>query len=102
MKLGEKQELFSRCLSQLLTHIFLNGYDVRMGDVLAHDGHMENSLHYQKLAADLNLFYKGVYQTATEDHKQFGEYWENLHPLCTWGGRFDDGGHYSITHEGRK
>jgi hypothetical protein len=25
-----------------------------------------------------------------------GEFWEGLHPLCRWGGRFNDGNHYSI------
>lgn len=56
--------------------------------------------HELSLGADLNLFRDGVYLTETEDHRPLGEYWESLYPLCRWGGRFGDGNHYSITHEG--
>jgi hypothetical protein len=61
-----------------------------------------HSNHSIRLAQDLNLFRNGVYLSATEDHRKLGEFWESLHPLCCWGGRFGDGGHYSIEHEGRK
>lgn len=102
MKLGEKQELFSRLLPVLMQYMFANGYDIRMGAVERHTGGHEKSLHKVRLAADINLFYKGVYLTTTEEHEQFGIFWEGLHELCRWGGRFDDGNHYSITHEGMK
>ena len=29
-------------------------------------------------------------------------YWETLHPLACWGGRFGDGNHYSFKHKGIK
>jgi hypothetical protein len=60
------------------------------------------SVHKLKLANDINLFKDGMYLTKTEDHKVFGEYWESLHPLCRWGGRWNDGNHYSLEHEGKK
>ena len=60
------------------------------------------SLHRNKLAIDLNLFKDGVYLSRGEDHKPFGEWWEAQHPLCRWGGRFNDGNHYSMEHQGRK
>lgn len=89
------------------------GYSVRIGDVfrdprvhgvlgekLAY-GH-KSSAHKLKLAADLNLFLDGKYLTSDEDHEPFGIYWESLHPLCRWGGRFNDGNHYSLEHNNMK
>ena len=35
-------------------------------------------------------------------YAELGHYWENLHPFCRWGGRFNDGGHFSITDRGRQ
>jgi hypothetical protein len=58
--------------------------------------------HANKLALDLNLFIDGEYQTTTEAWKPLGEKWESLHPLCRWGGRFGDGNHISIEHNGVK
>jgi hypothetical protein len=60
------------------------------------------SNHRVALAIDIDLFKDGVYLSRTEDHREFGEFWEKLHPLCRWGGRFSDGNHYSLEHEGRK
>jgi len=60
-------------------------------------------LHPLRLAQDLNLFRKGVWLTRTEDHRELGEWWERLDPVCRWGGRFSrpDGNHYSHAWEGR-
>ena len=60
------------------------------------------SVHQLQLAADLNLFKKGMYLPDTEDHRMFGEWWEQQGPDCRWGGRFRDGGHYSLEHNGIK
>ena len=62
-----------------------------------------NSLHLVSLAIDLNLFQSGKWLQMSSDHRPLGEFWKSLHPLCRWGGDFTkpDGGHYSITHEGR-
>lgn len=62
--------------------------------------HMPNSLHYIGLAIDLNLFKNGEYLKDTNDHKELGEFWESLGG--SWGGRFNDGNHYSLEHNGRK
>lgn len=59
-----------------------------------------NSLHKQRLAVDFNLFRDGQYLTGTEDHGPLGECWVSLGG--SWGGRFKDGNHYSLEHEGRK
>ncbi len=61
------------------------------------------SLHRLKLAIDLILFRDGKPCWNSDDYRELGEYWESLHPLCRWGGRFrnPDGGHFSIAHQGR-
>lgn len=100
MKLGEKQELFSRLIAELIIEIYKAGYAVRIGDVFAKPRnpleHASNSQHYQKLAADLNLFKDGKFLKKTEDHAAFGKLWEYKHPLCRWGGRWNDGNHYEL------
>jgi len=60
------------------------------------------SCHKLKLAIDLNLFRDGKYLDKSEDHKPLGEWWEQQHKDACWGGRFEDGNHYSFTHEGVK
>ena len=102
MTLGEHQELFARLLPHLLLKLHELGYQARIGDVFAHDGHRKGSCHYIKLAVDINLFKDGQFLTTTDDHLQLGVFWESLNPLCRWGGRFNDGNHYSIEYEGRK
>ena len=101
MTLGKKQEKFAYMLTQLLVYIHEQGYQVRIGHVyrcmICKTGR-NNSLHKLKLAADLNLFKDGEYLTSTEDHRQFGQYWESLGG--SWGGRFNDGNHYSLAHNG--
>lgn len=62
----------------------------------------KDSLHCQRLARDYNLFRDGKYLSTTEDHRVLGRYWESLHPLNRWGGRFNDGNHYEmLTHPWR-
>jgi len=101
MRLGEKQELFAILQAKLIIYMYEQGYKVRCGDYYAREGHKNNSNHYIKLACDLNLFKDGAYLTETADHAEFGKYWESLHELCRWGGRFGDGNHYSLIHDGR-
>ena len=98
--LREKQSRFASMVGQLITYSYANGYELTFGDAFAHDGHCKNSLHYIRLAIDLNLFKNGKYLSKTLDHKKLGEYWESLGG--SWGGRFGDGNHYSLEHNGRK
>lgn len=63
---------------------------------------VRNSCHELQLAVDLNAFRGGLYLAQTEDWKELGEYWESLNPLCRWGGRFNDGNHLSLEHNGVK
>ena len=112
MTLGQRQKLFTQLISKLITFAYDNGYELTFGDayrdprVHGDVGSKKsyssaNSLHKQRLAVDFNLFKDGVYLTATNDHKALGEYWESLHSLCRWGGRFNDGNHYSLEYGGR-
>lgn len=113
MSLSKKQRDFSRCITQLLVKIHSDGYECTFGDfyrdwrVHGEPGTKlgyshPNSVHKFRLAADINLFKDGVYQTTTEAHRPFGEWWETLDERCQWGGRWGDGNHYSFEHEGIK
>lgn len=113
MKLGDKQKLFMRLLPRLLDFLHDQGYEVSIGDgyrdprVFGEAGEKKgygrrSSNHKIRLAIDINLFKDGRYLTQTEDHQPIGEYWESLHELCRWGGRYDDGNHYSLEHQGKQ
>lgn len=115
MTLGEKQRLFMKLIGKLLVWVYTPeeaGWAVTCAEFYrtpeqaalnAKKGSgIKNSLHTLRLAADLNLFINGVYKTDTKDYEEMGIYWESLHPLCRWGGRFGDGNHFSIEHEGVK
>ncbi len=113
MKLRKKQALFMKLLPMLLQyadvltartgilHEFTAG-DLYRAKTCSH-GHKDSN-HRKRLAIDLNLFLDGKYQTSTKAHQELGEFWESLHPLCCWGGRFSnpDGNHYSLKHKGVK
>lgn len=87
----------------MILHAEQLGYEVTLGDAYrppwAVWGHRK-SLHKKRLAIDLNLFRDGKYLTDTEDHQPLGEYWESIGG--SWGGRFEDGNHYSLAHEGMR
>jgi hypothetical protein len=100
MTLREKQSKFVRMVAMLILFATSRGYELTFGDAWAREGHRPGSLHYDRLALDLNLFRDGRYLKTTEDHRELGEYWESLGGA--WGGRFDDGNHYSLEHEGRR
>jgi len=112
MTLGEKQELFSRMVPGLMLKAFQLGFEIRLGDAFRDPrvhgelgkkvgyGH-KNSNHKNKLAIDLNLRHQdGEMVTDTEGHRELGEWWEKQHELCRWGGRFADGNHYALWHNG--
>lgn len=106
MTLRQKQSLFVRLVAILIKQATELGYEFTFGDAARMDrkGHMKGSLHYSRLAIDLNLFVNGRY-IRRGDHPAYvklGRVWEGLHPLCAWGGWFDDANHFSLKHEGRK
>lgn len=115
MTLRQKQSVFAFELADLIFFIKDSNYEVTFGEVLRSEEEAKRlkklgigifpSLHMYKLAADLNLFKDGIYLSSTLSHKKFGEYWESKTTeeleFC-WGGRFNDGNHYSIAHAGLK
>ena len=115
MTLREKQTLFTKLVAILIQNIYLAGYECTFGEAyrspweaerLMNEGKgIKGSLHTSRLAIDLNLFKDGKYLTRTEDYERFGKFWESLsgaNYTCAWGGRFQDGNHFSIAHNGRK
>lgn len=122
MRLREKQSLFSRLLPRLLDFIHSHdGWETTLGDghVERQVGHRVGSLHYYRLAQDINLFIDGKYIMDGKHPAwlEIGEFWEGLHDLCRWGGRFQtgydpvenfpleftgkDSNHFSVTHDGK-
>lgn len=111
MTLSEKQRKLVRMIAQLITWAYDNGYELTLGDayrdprVFGNVGEQQGygrsrSNHKIRLAVDFNLFKDGKYLTSTEDHRPLGEYWESIGGA--WGGRFNDGNHYSLEHDGRR
>ena len=110
MTVGEKQELFARLLSCLITQAHNLGFKVRlkelyrpkeMAEIYAERGvGIKNSLHTLGLAIDLVLVRNGEIMKDSEAYRPLGEFWKSLNPLCAWGGDFGDGGHFSIRHGG--
>lgn len=117
MTLRQKQSKFARMVADLIIKAYELGYEVTLGDAYRDPrlhgevgvkkgyGHPK-SAHKQRLAIDLNLF-KDIdgdgdldFAEKTEYHKELGEWWETQGG--TWGGRFNDGNHYSLEHEGIK
>lgn len=107
-RLSDKQRLFMWCQKELLTYAYDNDWAFTAGDFSRMDrrGHMTDSLHYSRLAADLNLFvfmenhweYIDTYEEAPSVWTSLGGYWKSLHPLTAWGGDFPsrDLNHFSI------
>lgn len=64
----------------------------------------KNSLHILFLAIDGYLKQVSTRKVvwARHHYAPLGAFWEALDPLCSWGGRFGDEGHFSIQHGGMR
>jgi len=115
MTLYEQRVLFTHLLARLIMEAFRQGYTITLGEVyrsaaeakrLAATGAgIAKSLHTEGLAADINLYRNGVYLKDTLDYLALGQFWEQMHSSCRWGGRFKtrpDGNHFSIAYGGRQ
>lgn len=111
LSLINKQKLFNYCLMILFSEIYECNYSVTLGEayrteeqskIYAKNGKgIVNSNHRNRLAIDLNLFDEnGNYLKNSCDYELFGKFWENLGGC--WGGRFNDGNHFSFSHNGVK
>lgn len=106
-----RQQLFAQMVARLILEASRMGYQVTLGDAYRdprvfgkmgeRQGYGESrSAHKQRLAIDLNLFKEGKFLSTTEDHRPLGEWWEAQGGA--WGGRFQDGNHYSLEFNGVK
>lgn len=109
--LSSLQFEFTRLVARLIDKLYEMGYTASLGDAYRDPrvhgtlgtklgyGHARSG-HKNRLAIDLNLFRNGKFLEGTESHRELGEWWEKQHPLARWGGRFNDGNHYSFIYEG--
>ena len=96
MSLRSQQSQFVSCVGKLIVFAYDQGYELTFGDTYpGKHKHAEFGKHPEGLAIDLNLFRDGRYLTTTEDHAPLGHYYESLDPKASWGGRWNDGNHYS-------
>jgi hypothetical protein len=96
MTLREKQSRFVLCVAKTILYAYEQGYELTFGDTYPGKfKHSESGRHPEGLAIDLNLFRDGHYCETTEDHAPLGHYYESLDPKASWGGRWNDGNHYS-------
>lgn len=127
MGLRQRQSQFALAYAKLILRIngyeavpmqpdtFTPGYEVTLGDAYRdprlHGDFGEKqgygrstSCHKLRMAGDLNLFYDGDYLATTTAHSEFGEWWESEFSdyKASWGGRFNDGNHYSFEVWGSK
>lgn len=98
--LRQKQSRFVKMVAKLIEFAYSQGFELTFGDTYPSKPHKKNSLHCLGLAIDFNLFKNGVYMDKTPDHLLLGTYWESIGG--SWGGRFGDGNHYSLEHNGIK
>lgn len=109
--LRQKQSRFVRMVARLIDKAHELGFELTIGDafrdprVFGEPGVKQGygsptSCHKKRLAIDINLFKDGKFLGTTEAHQLLGEWWESQGG--TWGGRFEDGNHYSLEHEGNK
>lgn len=113
MSLLHTQSEFARLVPRLIDKAYEMGFEVTLGDAFRDPrvhgdlgvkqgyGH-PRSAHKSRLAIDLNLFQGGKFLPGTEAHRPLGEWWEKQHELARWGGRFNDGNHYSMEFGGVK
>lgn len=113
----EKQARFVKTVAKFIDkatemgYLFTFGEALRppeMAEIYARQGKgITNSLHWKKLAIDLNAFYDSQYLNAEQKWhiphlENLGKLWESLDADCAWGGRFSkkDYNHYSFRHNG--
>jgi hypothetical protein len=103
----EDQSDFVLAVSHLIQFVYSQGFELTFGDAFrdtrVHGKYGEKvgyssatSFHKKRLAIDLNLFKDGVYLTNTEAYRFAGEWWIKEYPnKSTWGGKWNDGNHFS-------
>ena len=109
--LGQKQRRFTIMIAGLINYAYSIGYELTVGDAFRdsrvfgavgeNKGYgRSKSNHKIRLACDFNLFLGGKFLDKSSDHEPLGIWWESIGG--SWGGRYGDGNHYSIAHDGRQ
>lgn len=110
-ELLQLQWKFTRMLPKLFAQAHALGYEATLGDGFR-DSRLHGdfgvkrgygaakSQHKRRLAIDLLLFKDGKYLTDTKDYAPLGLWWEQQGGA--WGGRFEDGNHFSLEYQGAK
>lgn len=92
--LHQRQVQFAQLVPRLIDEAFRLGFTVTLGECMRR-AEPRPRCHSLQLAIDLNLFRDGVYLRDTADHEPLGLFWESIGG--SWGGRFGDGNHYSLS-----
>ncbi len=110
MNIHQKQLLFGYLFNDFLSQLHAMGYEHKNGEYKRTPYQasrnaklsvgVRNSLHLLLLAADIELYKDGKWLRDCEDYKGAAELWESMHELCSAGYYFQDGNHFSITHNG--
>lgn len=99
MTLGQHQQEFSKDFNKLLTYLFQNGYDVRIGEAERTKEQQEiyikqgksktiKSNHLIRCAVDIHIFKNNQYLQSKAELQIIGDYWESLSIENRWGGNF--------------
>jgi hypothetical protein len=106
-ELVRAQQRFTWMYGQLINETYRQGYAITQGEIWrtpeqaalnASKGlGIKNSLHCDRLAADLNIWKNGALITPPQS---VVAYWETLGGA--WGGHFGDPSHFSLGYHGRK
>lgn len=110
MTLSEKQAKFTQMIGEFIAKAYPMGYQLTFGEAYRTPEQAElnakkgigikNSLHTIRLAVDFNVFKNGYWLKEGKEFEDLGKVWESMGG--SWGGRFKDGNHFSLEHEGRK
>jgi hypothetical protein len=104
-ELWQKQIKLPLMLGAVVAYAKVKGYDITYGEGYDDDGkgHMAGSLHYIRLAQDLNLFKDGKYlgdgPEMEKGHNLLHDLWDKLGGAARIPG---DLNHYSIAHGGKR
>lgn len=109
--LSDRQKIFSKNLAEFILWIYAQDCAVTFGEVWR--SHEEaklqagkgagiiNSLHCDRLAADLNIFDEdGNFLITPYELSRFGNQWKRMHADNNWGGDFTtrlDADHFSMS-----
>ena len=109
--LRQKQSRACLMHSYLIQYAFEQGYELTDGDAyrdprafgeLGEKGAYgaKSSCHKLRLARDYNLFLGGKWLNKSSEFEALGVFWESIGG--SWGGRWGDGNHFSVEHNGHR